>query len=245
MDRRAYVWRRWWLAAWVLLVGGQLFASIGPGSERVWTAPLLLFVAVVIAASLCVVTSAAVLVAAHRRSAPELGLVGGFLMSVSILPLVHGLTTPGVWYGPNDATLVSILLAVPLGTFVAAPLLLPRSAVGRRVLGRWRHWVIAWSAAIGVLAIVLLVAPNALPAPVMSSPSAIAIGVASLGGCLALSVRQLRLSRISCDAGSLTVAIAFALIGTSTLVWVGDRPYNAGFWMAHVVDVAGVFAGCL
>ncbi|MEM9714355.1 MAG: HD-GYP domain-containing protein, partial [Actinomycetota bacterium] len=47
------------------------------------------------------------------------------------------------------------------------------------------------------------------------------------------------------DAGSLTVAIAFALIGTSTLVWVGDRPYNAGFWMAHVVDVAGVFAGCL
>ncbi len=206
---------------------------------------MLLFVAVVVAASLCVLASAAVLVVAHRSEAAELGLLGGFLMSASILPLVHGITTPGVWYGPNDATLVSVLLAVPVGTVVAAPVLAPRSTTGRAVLRRWRAWVAPWTAGVTVLAVALLVWPDVVPAPEMSSPTAIVIGVSSLLGCVALSLRQLRLSRISRDRGSLTVAIGFALIGTSTLVWLGDRPYNAGFWFAHLVDVAGVFAGCV
>ena len=159
------------MLAWVGLVGGQLVASVGPGSDAVWTAPTVLFVTVVIAASLCVLTSAVVLVVAHRSDSAELGLVGGFLMAVSVLPLVHGLTTPGVWFGPNAATLVSILLAVPVGTVVAVPVLAPYSPLGRSILRRWRSWVAAWIVAIAVFAAVLLVWPDAIPAPTMSSPA--------------------------------------------------------------------------
>ncbi|MEM9037448.1 MAG: HD-GYP domain-containing protein [Actinomycetota bacterium] len=236
---------RVFLASWFVLVPGQVVASLPPIGEATWTAPLFLFWAVVIAAGLCIVTSVVVLISAHRSEAPELGMIGGFLMSVSVLPFVHGLTTPGVLYEANNATLTSILLAIPIGTTVASPLLVPYRPFGRFMLRRWRAWVGAWTALVSLLGIALLASPDLLPAPTMASPAAIAIGVCSLGGCLALSIRQLRLSWISGDSGSLIVVVAYALIGTSTLVWIGDRPYNAGFWMAHAVDVLGVFAGCL
>ncbi|MEZ5294750.1 MAG: hypothetical protein R2697_00310 [Ilumatobacteraceae bacterium] len=38
----------------------------------------------------------------------EIGLLGTALMVTSVLPLVHGLTTPGVLYGDNEAFRTSI-----------------------------------------------------------------------------------------------------------------------------------------
>ena len=45
---------------------------------------------------------------AFRTDTAELAWLGLFFLSVSLLPLVHGLTTPGVIYGPNEATMVSV-----------------------------------------------------------------------------------------------------------------------------------------
>jgi HD-GYP domain-containing protein (c-di-GMP phosphodiesterase class II) len=37
------------------------------------------------------------------------------------------------------------------------------------------------------------------------------------------------------------VSIGFAFVAVSSLVWVGRVPWTAGFWLAHVFDIVGVF----
>ena len=73
----------------------------------------------------------------------ELGLIGAFAMAISVLPLVHGVTTPGVWYGPNDATMSSVFWALPIGALAAVPLVAPRARWSRAVTRRWRLALIA------------------------------------------------------------------------------------------------------
>lgn len=75
----------------------------------------------------------------------------------------------------------------------------------------------------------------------MRSTVAIAAAAASLSVCFALSIRQLRLSWISRTRQPLYVALGFGLVGASSLVWVAQAPFTAGFWLAHAFDIAGVF----
>jgi hypothetical protein len=64
--------------------------------------PLQMFWIVVSGASLCVVGSLLVLSRACRAGEVELAYLGLFFLAVSVLPFVHGLTTPGVLYGDDD-----------------------------------------------------------------------------------------------------------------------------------------------
>ena len=84
-------------------------------SERQWVAPTLLFWLVVVAASLCAVAALSLMVVARRNDQPELGFVALFFLAASILPLAHGVTTPGVLYGQNSATAASVFWAFPSG----------------------------------------------------------------------------------------------------------------------------------
>jgi len=209
-----------------------------------WTQPWALFGVVVVAATLCAVAAVTVIYLAHRDDLAELGLVGGFLFAVSVLPLVHGFTTPGVLYGPNRATLAAAFWALPIASIVVAPLAL--SARRRaRILADWRGWLAANLAAQFVLVGLLLVRPNLVPSPQMASPVAAAAAVASLTACVALSARHLRLYWIGRATGSFGVAVGFALIGAGNLVWVGRAPYTAGFWLAHALDISGVLAAAV
>lgn len=62
---------------------------------------------------------------------------------------------------------------------------------------------------------------------------------------LALSYRQLRLYWVGELRGTLIGALGFALVGITSIQWIGDRPYGAGFWLLHLVDTVGVLAACL
>ena len=53
----------------------------------------------------CAIGALALLRVAWRSSLPELGLLAAGLYTVSILPMVHGFTLPGVLYGPNPTTM--------------------------------------------------------------------------------------------------------------------------------------------
>ena len=233
-------WLASWIATWVVLVGVQLVAGLALGTRPVWESPMALFVIVVIAASLCAVASGVVLVVAWSGDGAELGMVAAFAMSVSVLPLVHGLTTPGVLYGPNAATMSSVLLALPWASVAVAPLIAPRSRFGRWVSRRWKPWVCAHLAVLVALAVGLLVRPSLLPAPRFGAASSIVVACLSLAVCFALSVRHLRLSWISGSVRPVMVAVGFAFIGASSLVWVARAPFTAGFWVAHLFDIVGV-----
>ena len=200
----------------------------------------MLFTIVVIAASLCVVASLVVLDAAWKRDGAELGILAAFSMVASLLPLVHGLTTPGVLYGPNAATMSSVIVGLPLASIAVSPLVVPRAAVSRWISRRWKRWVGVNLIVLFVLSAGLLIRPSLLPAPRLGAASSIAVAALSLAACLALSIRHLRLSWISASRRPLIVALGFAFIGTSNLVWVARAPFTPGFWLAHLFDVVGV-----
>ncbi len=212
-----------------------------PGERALWTSALGLFVIVVVAASLCAVAAVAVLVVAHRQGLAELGLIGAFGYSVSVLPLVHGLTTPGVLYGANTATMVSVFAALPLASVALLPLIAPRARWSLTVTRDWRFHVGLHVSATTAFAGVLLVLPSGLPGPRMGALNSIAVAVASLVVCFVLSARHLRLSWISRSTQSFAVSVGFAMIGASSLVWVGRAPFTVGFWLAHALDIVGVF----
>ena len=229
-----------WATAWVIVVALQLAASIVPGGDRTVGSAVLHFWVVLVAAGLCVLSSMALAVRALRDDIAELGVIAAFAFSVSALPLVHGLTTPGVLYGPNAATMTSVFWALPLGLVAAAPLLLPRSRSAWWST-RWRAWVAANVCVQTALAITLLAKPNALPPVRMGEPLAVGFACVSLAGTVALSARHLRLYWIARTRGTLAVSISFALIASGNLIWVNGAPMTPAFWLAHVLDIAGVF----
>lgn len=231
----------WWAAIWTVLVAGQLTASILPGDRPLWVSPIALFWIVVVAASACAVAAAVVVAIGWRDDTAELGLLGSFTMAVSVLPLVHGITTPGVWYGPNDATMSSVFWALPIASLAVVPLMAPRSRWSRRLTHRWKGLVVVHLCIVGLTSGGLLVRPTLLPVWSMSSRPAIAVAAAAMAVCVALSYRQLRLAAIAGSSKPFAVSIGFALVGVSSLVWVGRAPFTAGFWLAHLFDISGVF----
>jgi hypothetical protein len=103
------------LGAWLLLtttLGAIVVLSVrGPVAGPVWESPQALFGLVVVAASLCVIASAGVIAVGLRDRTAEIGIIGGSLLVLSTLALVHGLTVPGVLYGSNRAVTSASLLA--------------------------------------------------------------------------------------------------------------------------------------
>jgi len=229
-----------WLVGWSALAGIQLGARAVPGGTRPLGSPELLFVFVIVAAGLCVLTSAAVVWRAWRDDTAELGFHGAFFMAVSALPLVHGITTPGVLYGPNNATMTAVLWGLPLACVAQLPILLGRR-LGASLVHRWKPWVVAHLAIQGFVAVGLLVSPAALPLFDMGTGGAIVVTVGALLASLALSARHLRLHWVSRAPATLAVSLAYAAIGASHLVWINGAAMTLGFWVAHVLDIVGVF----
>jgi len=240
LNAFARPWTGVWVTVWIAVVVGETIAVRTLGGT--WEQPAVLFWLVVVAASLCVVSSGAVLVRGWRSGVAETAMLGSFFMSVSLLPLAHGLTVPGILYGPNTATMSTVFWAVPVGSVVLLPLAAPRSRVANAVVSRWRVLVGCHLVLLVLLFATALAAPNLFPVPAMGSIPA-AVGVAlSLAVCVSLSFRHLRFAWIARSAGPLAVSFGAALVGASTIVFLGTGPWTTGFWLAHALDIAGVSA---
>jgi HD-GYP domain-containing protein (c-di-GMP phosphodiesterase class II) len=204
-----------------------------------------LFWTVVVATVLCVLASAWAIRHSFVTGEADLGILGMFFMSVSVFPLVHGLTTPDVIYGDNTATNVSVFLAIPIGLASIAPFTLRNVFAMTWLRRRWREWVLGWIIAIAALAAVLLAAPNLFPAPQPRSPFAVTVAISSFLGCLLYSRRHLRMARISGRPSTLVVAAGIGLVGASSFVWLVETPLAFGFWVAHILDIVGVSAATI
>lgn len=232
----------WW---GVTLGAGSavLFLLIGPPSSVVWRSSTALFVIVTVAASLCTVAAVALLWVAHRRQLAEAGILGAGLTVVSVLPLVHGLTAPGVLYGPNQAVTTSAFVALPLALITMAPLLAPSGRAGAWIGRHWRAWSIGSVAVSCAFAALLLIRPNAITVTGRDHPLTWLVAGSALVGALAMSRVQLRLYWIGERPPTLTASIGLVLLGLTSLVWLGDEPFSIGWWAVHALDIVGVFAG--
>lgn len=226
-------------------VGGSMVALALTASHRSFVAPTLLFWVVVVAASLCVVTALIMAAVAWRRDLAELGYGSAFFIAVSVLPLVHGLTTPGVLYGPNTATAASVYWAVPVGSVALAPIAVRRRSIGRAIGRHWKGWCSVHVIATTTVAALMLAWPDFVAFPAMGSALARVTTVGFFTVATIAAVRQARLSRIAQRRGPAIIGVAFVLVGASSLVFVAPGPWTPHFWLAHVVDIAGVFLGTI
>ena len=228
-----------------ILAEALLLRGVGFSNATELGSPIALFIVILVAATLCVITSAFVLRRAFLTDTHELVPVGLFFMSVSILPLAHGLTTPGVLYGENTATLGTGLWAIPVGVALASPNLLP-SGLRRRILPKiWKQWTAAGMLLLLSISAVSLAAPNFSPSFAPGGALEIAIAVFSIAGALALSYRQVRLAQIARNWAPLIIAAGYGFVAASAVMWFGVTPFSTGFWAAHFFDIGGVFAGTL
>ena len=231
-------------AAWLALVAPfatlLLVTARGPLAGPTWSSPNTLFMVVVIATVLCAIGGLVVVAIGWRRQLAEVTLLGAALTTSSVLPLVHGLTTPGVLYGPNAATMVSAFASIPLAIVVALPVVLGDRAIARILARRWRSWTIASLVTVSIVSVALLVAPDVIPAPRLGSAVVYPFLALSLAGTGVLSLRQLRLYRIGRRRASLVASAGLMILGLSSLVWVVEQPYSIAFWGAHLIDATGV-----
>ncbi|MEM7141005.1 MAG: HD domain-containing phosphohydrolase [Actinomycetota bacterium] len=214
-------------------------------ADTTFVAPTFLFWLVVIAASLCAVAALVLSTVAWRRDLAELGYLGAFFMAVSVLPLVHGITVPGILYDANTATVASVYWAVPFGFVALAPLALRRRPIGRAIGARWRLWWAANVAVLTALSATMLAAPNLIPFPDMGTTTARVTTIGFYALAVAAALRQARLSRIAQRPGPAVLAFAFILVGSSSLVFLNPGPWTPHFWLAHAVDIGGVFLGTI
>jgi len=232
--------------SWLLLViPGVVGAGAiwrGPLSSVTWEAPTFAFVSILVITALCLAGAVAVVMVGWRRRLAEIAILGGSLGVASLLPMVHGLTIPGVLYDPNPAVMVSAFAAVPFALVAATPLILPGVAPSRTIARSWRTWTAVTLGTGAAFGVTLLVWPAAIPAPTPGTPIALTAVAVSLAGAFTLAARQHRLYRIGRRRASLVASVGFAYLGLSTLVWLGTSPFSLGWWLAHAADAIGVLA---
>ncbi len=214
----------------LLLLG---IVSVASFDDRTWVAPTFLFWLVVIAASLCALTAFFVGILAHRLDQLELAVVSAFFFGGSVLPLAHGITTPGVLYDDNMATMTAVCLAIPAGAAAAGFV-----AHGP---GRWRVRLLASGALVAWLGVLLLIYPTARVFPDPGSGLGIVYSLGAFGLAIGFGWRHVRLAEIAERPQPLVVAMGYVLLGASALVFLGASMWSTYFWLAHAVDIAGVF----
>ena len=229
-----------WVASCLLIGTAQAWAS--KQNEHSWNSPTILFAIVLVAASGCVVTSALVLRLARRSGHGELGFAASYFYAISVLPLVHGITTPGVLYQANTATMAAVYWSLPIAVLCASPLLAPHSTLARALFSRWKDVVTVQFALVTGLALVMLLRPNLVPIP-SAEPFGQLLPIVGFAASVALSLRHVGLAMVARRGAPIGVAFGYVWAGSSALAFPNARPYTAGFWLAHALDICGVLAG--
>lgn len=234
-----------WLAAVALLGGATVAAFLEPWGERTYEHPQLLFAMVIASAVVCVIGATTVIALADRRELAELGLLGSALMAASVMPLVHGLVTPGVLYEDTEAFRTSVFLSLPVALAAGAPLLTPHSAFGRWASRRWRDWSLLCLLGVFAIGSVVVSWPDTIVTPSPSSPITIAVCAALTAGVLAISLRQLRFYELGQQPANLGASVSLVLLANTALLPLTGDDYSLAFWWLHIAGVAGVLGACI
>ena len=234
-----------WLTTVALLAFVTVTTMFGPASESSFEHRQLLFSLVVVSSVVCIVGATIVIALADKRELAEIGLLGSALMAASVMPLVHGLVTPGVLYDDTAAFRTSAFLSLPVAVAVAAPLFTPHSRFGRWASRRWRDWTLLSLLGVFAIASVVVAYPSLIAVPAAGSAAAIVMAVCFAVGVLLLSLRQLRYYDLGQQPANLIASLALATLAVTALMPLDTKAYSTGFWWLHLAGVAGVIGSCI
>ena len=233
-----------WAITVTILWTVTLATMFGPLAERQWEHPQLLFSLTTVAALACVFAATILIAIADRREMAEMGLLGTMLMAASVMPMVHGLVTPGVLFEETQAFATSSFLTLPIAVAVGAPLLLPHSAFGRWAARHWRDWTLLSVLGVFLVAGSVVFFPDAVQSPGPSSVATIVVSVALLLALGSLSARQLRFYELGRQSANLIASFSFALLAVMALAPMAATRYSAGFWWMQIAGALGVIGAC-
>jgi len=232
-----------WLVVTAAILGVTTATVFGTSLYR-WEHPELLFMLSLGAALTCVVAATVAIAVADRKEIAEIGLLGSGLMGASVMPLVHGLTTPGVIYEETAAFEATAFLTIPIAVLCSAPLLRPHSGFGRWASRRWRDWTLLSLVGVFVLAAAIVVAPNAISVPGPRDPLTIAVSVGMVVAIVAMSLRQLRYYELGGQGVNLVASISLVMLAAAAMLPLSTMTYDAAFWWMHTAGAFGVFGVC-
>lgn len=233
---------RWWAACTV----GVVLCSLAAArlDTHVGT-PTVVLGASIAGGLLATALAVRMLLRAHADDNAELGLLGGFCISLSMLLLTRGVLTPGVLVKSGDPAATAGFWALPWACVGALPLGMARLAFGRLVGRVWRVYVIAHASVTNLLVLALVVAPGRVPVPTAADGQSHVIELVCFAACLVLSAREVRRSAIGRSEGVSLVAVGLILSGAPALIpasWTNPGASTAvfGCWFADAVSVLGV-----
>jgi HD-GYP domain-containing protein (c-di-GMP phosphodiesterase class II) len=192
--------------------------------------------------SACAAAAAALglTVVGARRSDTRTVLVGtAFAVMASLLAL-HGLSTPGVWFGNNGVVAITGGATLPAGAVILALSILPLP----RVLQSIRSLLILEGlllTVVIVLGVSALTWPSLLPA-VPAPNSGAALGLLTVG-LVAYGLLILRASRtflLTQRALDLVVVVGLVWLGTALVPALTMNYEQLGWWIGHEVELDGI-----
>lgn len=175
-----------------------------------------------------------------RRSDTRTVLVGtAFAVMASLLAL-HGLSTPGVWFGNNGVIALTGGATLPAGALILALSVLPLPRVMQTVrsLLVLEGLLLAVVLALGFSALVWPSLVPSVPAP--NSVAAMALLVVGLAAYGLLALRALRTFLLTQRMLDLVVVVGLVWLATALVPALTMDYSQLGWWIGHEVELDGI-----
>jgi len=192
---------------------------------------------------LTLLVAAAVIPTALRLRDPRVTALSIGVLTIAPIFSVHGLTTPGVFHGPNPAVGVTAHLSLLGGSLLFA-------ASAWRGTGRWHGWLRRQTRTILLAAVLGLAAflagsmgdPRWIAPLTLTAPPLIYLSLTVTTVCFLISAlhyaRSYRMAPIGLSAA---LAVSSVLMAEAQWMLVFGDAFRLNWWLYHV----GMFAGFL
>jgi hypothetical protein len=193
-----------------------------------------------VGAAIATAAAVALVVAGARERDGRAVLVGTAFSVMAALLLLHGITTPFVWFGMNGVVAVTGGMTIPVGGFVLALSALP--AVGRPSAVKPLLWLLAISVVtILALGLAAILDPSLVPSvPEPLSPAALTLLAAGLLIYALLFLRAIRTFRLTQRLNDLLVAVGIVWLGVALVPALVQGYWNLGWWLGHGFELVGI-----
>jgi putative nucleotidyltransferase with HDIG domain len=197
-------------------------------------------IVMVVASSIAAVASIALALAGVRTRDARSLISGGAFGAMTLLLVIHGLSTPGVLVGPNGLIALAGGSALPVGGAMLALTALP--GLTRAESLRWPAiGVVAFLAVIAVGGAIALADPAVVPSqPQVGSPLAVALLVAGLCFYGLVALRAVRTFTLTRRASDLVVVIGVTWLGFALVPALLLQAGSLAWWTGHTLELLGV-----
>ena len=193
-----------------------------------------------VASGIAAAASIALALAGARMRDARSIISGGAFGAMTLLLVIHGLSTPGIILGPNGLIALAGGSALPVGGAVLALTALP--GLRRAESLRWPVIsVLAFLAVIAVAGSIAFLNPSVVP-PHPQAGSALAVALLAVGMTfyVIVALRAVRTFTLTRRASDLVVVVgvtwlAFALVPALLL-----QPGSLAWWTGHTLELLGV-----